>query len=106
MKVLILVSALIFTLSAKAEQATCTVKGMHCTGCKEMVEGKLCDEKKFSKCEVKIVDEKKEIGQLELTTKEANAKVDQKAVGAVIEDAGYKLEKCTVKKVSESKKSA
>ncbi len=94
---------LIFALTTLAQvsyagEATCKVKGMHCSGCKEMVEGKLCDEAKYSTCDVKILDAKKEIGQLHLVTKDKMAQVDQKSVDAVIVDAGYKLEKCETKK--------
>lgn len=81
--------------AAYAEDLTCTVKGMHCTGCKEMVEGKLCDEAKYPTCEVKILDANKELGQVHLITKDNTAKVDQKSVSAIIEDAGYKLQKCS-----------
>ena len=101
MKSIIICASLIFSVStstsAFASETTCIVKGMHCTACKEMVEGKLCDEAKFSTCDVKITDAKQELATIHLVTKDAAAKIDEKMVGAVIEDSGYKLEKCTAK---------
>ena len=80
--------------AAYAEEKTCTVKGMHCKGCAESVEGKVCDQEKYSTCDIKIKDEKKEIGSVHLVTKDKSAKIDEKALGTQIEDAGYKLDKC------------
>lgn len=94
MRTLIFVGLLALSYGATAEETVCKVKGMHCKGCQEMVEGKVCDEKQFSLCQVSIVDTKKEIGEIKLTTKDPNAKVDQKFVGAKVTDAGYKLEGC------------
>lgn len=91
----LVILCLIFAgFSAWAEDKTCTVSGMHCKGCQEMVEGKVCDETKYSTCEVKIVDEKKKIGEIRLVTKEATAKVDEKALNAAIVDSGYKMKSC------------
>lgn len=94
MKHLLIVLLIGAGFGAFAEEKNCTVKGMHCNGCKEMVEGKVCDESKFSTCEIKIKDAKKEIGTVRLVTKDQSGKVDEKALGKVIEDSGYKLEKC------------
>ncbi len=94
MKNLILIAAFALTGSVYAAETTCTVKGMHCTGCKEMVEGKLCDETKYSTCEVKVTDANKKLGSIHLVTKDASAKIDEKAVGAIISDSGYTMEKC------------
>lgn len=94
-----LVSVLGWSLQSGAEEKTCTVKGMHCQGCTEMVTGKVCGEGEvYSTCDVKVTDVKKEIGQVHLVTKDASAKIDEKALTAIIEDAGYKLEKCSVVK--------
>lgn len=93
MKFYVLIAAMLGFM-AHADEKTCTVKGMHCQGCTESVHGKLCDEAKYSKCEVNILDEKKEIGQVHMVTKDEKALVDEKAVGAILTDAGYKMEKC------------
>lgn len=79
---------------AHAEDKTCAVKGMHCEACTEMVQGKVCEDGKYSTCEVKITNEKKELGQVHLVTKDATAKIDEKQVGAAVKDAGYTLQKC------------
>lgn len=81
--------------SVHAEEKTCAVKGMHCAACVEMVQGKVCEEGKYAKCEVKITNQKKETGQIHMVTKDANAVIDEKNVGAAVKDAGYTLEKCT-----------
>ncbi len=88
------------SLQATAEETTCAVKGMHCQGCTEMVEGKVCDEAKYSTCTVKVLDAKKQTGEIHLVTKDATAKVDEKAVGKLVEDSGYKMLSCKPKKSS------
>lgn len=100
---LILVSMLVSNLmaagfTAVAEEKTCTVKGMHCQGCTEMVEGKVCDETKYSTCSVKITDAKKEMGEIHLVTKDTKAKVDEKTLSAVVKDSGYEMKSCKAKK--------
>lgn len=77
-----------------ADEKTCKVKGMHCSGCVEMVEGKVCDEAKYSTCTVKITDEKNEIGEIHLITKDQKAQVDEKSLEAIIKDSGYELKGC------------
>lgn len=91
--------------SAFAEETSCTVKGMHCEGCVEMVQGKVCDEAKYSICEVKVTDEKKKVGMIRLVTKDQSTKVDEKALGTIVEDSGYKLEKCATKASAKKKSS-
>ncbi len=82
-----------------AEDKTCAVEGMHCKGCTEMVSGKVCGEEgTYSKCEVKVTDAKKKLGFVRLATKDAKAKIDEKALGTTIADAGYKMKECKVSK--------
>jgi hypothetical protein len=95
---------LVFSV-AHAEEKTCAVKGMHCDACTEMVQTKVCVEGKYSKCDVKIIDEKKELGQVHLVTKDDAGKIDEGTVGAAVKDAGYTLDKCKAGKAkAESKK--
>lgn len=75
--------------SAFAESKTFKVKGMHCDGCAETVRKALCGNPVYKRCEVKIKDAKKEIGEVTLETKEG--KVDMKAVKEILEKEGYKL---------------
>ncbi|MGZ3723118.1 MAG: hypothetical protein ACXVA9_09320 [Bdellovibrionales bacterium] len=89
----VLLGSVAFSI-AHAEDTTCAVKGMHCEACQEMVQGKVCEEGKYSQCDVKIIDAKKELGEIHLVTKDEKAKVDQKVVGAAVKDAGYTLQKC------------
>lgn len=91
----------LFTLCSFAfgEEKNCAVKGMHCEACTEMVQGKVCNDA-YSSCDVKIIDAKAEMGQIHIATKDKAAKIDQKAVGAAVTDAGYKLKKCTDVKAS------
>jgi hypothetical protein len=100
-KIMIVVVGLMSSIwigAVSAEEKTCTVKGMHCNGCTEMVTGKICDENKYEKCEVKILDSKKEIGEIHLVTKAKDAKVDEAAIKAVIADAGYNMQSCKTSK--------
>ena len=87
-----------------AEDKTCAVKGMHCDACVEMVQGKVCDQNKYSTCDVKVLSEKKNMGQIHLITKDEKAKIDETAVGTAIKDAGYNLDKCKMDKVKGSGK--
>lgn len=103
MKQLIFGLMILAASSVYAEEKTCTVKGMHCKGCAESVEGKVCDKDKYATCDIKIKDEKKEIGLVHLITKDTAAKIDEKALGAQIEDAGYKLDKCKSAPASKQK---
>ena len=91
---------------AHAEEKTCAVKGMHCEACTEMVTGKVCEGGKYSQCDVKILDEKKEMGKIHLVTKEASAKIDEGAVSSAVKDAGYTMEKCKAGKAKAEAKKA
>ena len=102
MKNIIVIASLLVSGPAFAADTTCAVKGMHCKGCTEMVEGKVCDETKYSKCEVKVTDAKKKLGTVHLVTKDAAATVDEAALSKIIADTGYTMEKC---KTTEAKKS-
>jgi cation transport ATPase len=102
---IILASLLVVSSFAFAEEKTCAVKGMHCAACTEMVQGKVCDAAKYSICDVKLVNEKAELGQIHLVTKDKAAKIDEKSVDAAVTDAGYKLNKCsTVKATAKTEK--
>lgn len=94
---IILSVLLLAGLQAFAEDKTCAVTGMHCQGCTEMVEGKVCDESKYSTCTVKITDAKKKAGEIHFVTKEG-VKVDEKAVGELVKDSGYEMKSCKAKK--------
>lgn len=94
----LLLPLLFLGLPAQAEEKTCEVSGMHCQGCQEMVEGKVCDESKYSTCTVKITDAKKQAGEVHLVTKDVKAKIDEKALSAMIKDSGYEMKSCKTKK--------
>lgn len=93
MKALFIAAVAALSVSAFAEEKTCTVKGMHCQGCVDMVKEKVCSGD-YATCDVSVADEKKKIGKITLTTKAADGKVDEAALGKAIESTGYKLEKC------------
>ena len=106
MKNILLVAAFTFSAFASATETTCDVKGMHCTGCTEMVEGKVCDEAKYSTCEVKVTDAKKKAGHIRLVTKDETAKIDESAIGKIVADSGYKMGKCKAPKAAKEAKKA
>ncbi|MBY0554753.1 hypothetical protein K2P97_09505 [bacterium] len=97
----ILMGLSLISSMALAETATITVNGMHCSGCKEMVKAKVCGDETIKanaeSCEVKLVDESKEIGQVTIVSK-PETKVDVAAVEAGIKAAGeeYKVAKVDV----------
>lgn len=91
---------------AFGEEKNCIVKGMHCSGCKEMVEGKVCDETKYSTCAVSIKDPKKEIGAIHLVTKEPTAKINIEELDKQVKAASdkYHLDCSAPKATKKSKK--
>jgi hypothetical protein len=92
----LLISITLLSSLAFAETATINIEGMHCSGCKAMIEDKVCKDattnKDFSSCSVKLVDEDKQTGQVTIVTKEG-MKVNIDAVKAGIKAAGddYKV---------------
>ncbi len=92
--------ALVFALLlaggfVQAEEKTCQLHGMHCSGCTEMVEGKVCgDGKMYTTCKAKITDAKKEMGEIHLVTKDPKTKIDEKVLKAAVKDAGYTFKSC------------
>lgn len=103
MKQVILALSLISSF-ALAETATITVEGMHCSGCKQMVNKNVCEnaavKSNSESCEVKLVDEDKQIGEVTIVSKK-DAKVDIEAVKAGVKAAGddYKVTKVDVKEM-------
>lgn len=103
--------AIVFTLLlatgyVQAEEKTCQLTGMHCTGCTEMVEGKVCgDGKKYTTCKARIVDEGKQMGEIHMVTKDPKGKIDEKALKAAVKDAGYVFKSCGGKEEAPKEKS-
>lgn len=101
MKSVFLALTLLSTL-ATAETATITVEGMHCSGCKAMIKESVCDDAAlkpgFESCSVKMIDGKKETGQISIVTKK-DVELDLAAVKAGVKKAGdeYKVTKEEVK---------
>jgi cation transport ATPase len=104
MKNILLLATLTVGTWAGATEITCAVKGMHCSGCKEMIEGKVCDQAKYSTCDVSIVNADKKMGSIHLVTKDAKAKIDQKELGTIVSDTTYTLEKCVEKSPGKAEK--
>src|SRR5688572_14751228 len=88
---------LVLPFVAMAEEKECGVKGMHCDACTEMVQEKVCNDT-YAECKVTLKDKK---GLILLKTKDAAAKIDEKALAKTVADMGdkYKLEKCAAKKM-------
>ena len=103
MKNIILALTLTSTF-AFAETATMTVEGMHCSGCKKLITKKVCENEAVAKsaetCEVNLVNEEKQIGEIVITTKK-DAKLDVDNVKAQLKAAGddYKLTKVEIKEI-------
>ncbi len=96
-------AAIIITLLAATTFANTTttvaVEGMHCSGCKKMIEAKVCGDEAIAKnaasCEVKLVDEEKQTGEVVIVAK-PDTTVDAEAVKKQILAAGsYTVAKVT-----------
>lgn len=104
MKSVLLLGLSLISSLAFAETTTVTVDGMHCSGCKAMISDKVCNSEAVKanaeSCEVKLVDEEKQVGQVTIVAK-PNTKVDVAAIEAGIKAAGddYKVAKVEVKEV-------
>jgi len=89
----------LMTTAAFAETAVLKVDGMHCGGCKKMVEKSLCKNEKISaqlsSCEV-TVDTKIQVGTVTVKSKD-NAPLDmdgiQKAIQSASDDYKISIEK-------------
>lgn len=92
MKLVILLAVTVLTSSAFAESKTLTLEGVHCQDCVATLQEKICGDKTFATCQVKLINEKKELGQLKLTTK-GDAKIDMQKIAKIVEDEGYKIKK-------------
>lgn len=92
MKLLILAAAIVVSAPALAEEKNCTVKGMHCEACVEMVKDRVCEGKDYAECDVKIKEgSKPKVGLLHIKTKEADAKIDVKAINTAMADTRYSV---------------
>lgn len=61
-------SVFLFSGWAMAETHTFKVKGMHCTGCVESVEGEVCEAGKYKACKVGLVKGEKNVGEISIET--------------------------------------
>ena len=101
MKVLVALSALVFSLSAQAETTTFNVKGMHCGACAKSIEEKVCAMEGVKECKAQLTKGKKNMGTLTITTDEGTA-IDTAKVTELVGEAGdYTIVKAPK---SESKK--
>jgi copper chaperone CopZ len=87
MKSLILLGALATSTLAFAGTTTYDVKGMHCGECQAAVEAKVCKMEGVKTCKVELIDKKKEMGKITLTT-EDTVKITPVQVDELISSAG------------------
>lgn len=87
MKTLVLALVAAASVSVMAEEKNCSVKGMHCQACVEMVKDRICNDT-FEVCDVTM-------GKVHLKTKEGSAKIEAKEVTKAIADTTYSIDKCT-----------
>lgn len=87
--ILVLLGAL--AVSASAETKVVKLKGLHCADCVQTLKEKICNDS-YAKCEVKLTNSKKELGQLTLETK-GKEKVDMVKISKIVEKEGYKVTK-------------
>ena len=94
MKAVFLVLISLVCLQGFAEEKTCALKGVECTSCVGKVKELVCNPT-FSTCDVSVVDKAKKMGQIHVVTKDATAKVDEKAINEAIKETTYSVGKCT-----------
>ena len=84
---------------AFAETAKIGVEGMHCSGCKEVITKKVCENEAIAKnsesCTVKLTDEKKQMGEITIVSK-GDAKVDVEEVKKQLAASGEDYKVATV----------
>jgi len=95
MKTIIMNSLLVGLFTAGAAFAattktTCTIKGMDCGGCVDMVTEKVCGAG-YEKCDVSIRDKAQHLGQVVI---QASSKVDPTVLEKQLAGTKYTVEKC------------
>ncbi len=92
MKSVVFVTLVLVGFMASAEEKNCTVKGMHCEACVEMVKDRVCENKDFEVCDVKIKEgSKPKTGLLHIKTKDTKVKIDEKAINTAMADTRYSV---------------
>lgn len=95
MKALLFFALMGFSGIAFAEEKTCTVKGMHCEACQDMVKDRVCEGKGYEVCDIKLPDKAKnkenKMGALHIKTKDKKEKIDVAAMNKALEDTRYSV---------------
>ena len=88
-----IIATFTFSTAFAESTTTLTVEGMHCSGCKDMVKAKVCGNEEIAKnaasCDVKLVDEKKQLGEVTIVSKPETS-VDVELVKKQVTSAGEK----------------
>lgn len=92
MKSLGIIMALLFAGSVHAETKVMKLGKVHCQDCVATLKEKICTGSDYQTCEVKLINKKKELGELKLVTK-GDAKIDMAKVTKIVEDEGYTIKK-------------
>jgi|GEM_PF-5233109 len=92
MKLLGIAIAFLFVSSVHAETKVVKLGKVHCQDCVATLKEKVCTGTDYQTCEVKLINKKKEIGELKLVTK-GDAKIDMTKVSKIVEDEGYTIKK-------------
>lgn len=85
-KITVLASTLLISLTVFAAE-TRQVKGMHCGGCVDMVKAKVCALPQIASCDAKLVEGKKNTGEITYELKEGQT-LDEKTLASTIKEAG------------------
>lgn len=76
-------------------QTTLKIEGMHCKACEKMIHSKVCDDpqakENYASCQVKLIDAKKQIGELVIQPKDTKSIDLNKIEGQVSKAGDYKL---------------
>lgn len=83
-------SSTVHTVSKDGKTHTFKVDGMHCGGCVANVQRAVCKDSPYEKCAAKILNEKKEIGELSITLKDGQT-FDEAKLRSDMKEAGYPI---------------
>lgn len=66
------------------------VKGVHCASCIQSIKQDLCKSGAFAECKVRMLDRKKELGEITLKPNQGQS-IDLDKVKSQVKDLGYEI---------------
>lgn len=76
--------------AAEPKTQVLNVSGMHCGSCVKAITKKVCGDQVFASCEVKLLDSKKQTGEIRITTNPGQA-IELEKIKTQVKDIGYEV---------------